>query len=127
DFCVRRRHDLAVAETLDVACLETVDEHPVEAGKVVGASFDGSRMDLLEVARHRAREMHWVLRPRSWARRLKIEFCCDVRCAHGVTCFGQPDLTTGLTRGFLQLTGFAAAITNLISPNELLQRREGSI
>src|SRR5207249_11370507 len=56
-----------------VAHLEAVDEQPVEAGEVVGALLEGGGMSLLEVARHRARHMHWVLQPRSWPRRLKTE------------------------------------------------------
>ena len=71
DFGVRRRQHLVVAEAVHVADLETVDEHPVEAGEIVGASLEGGRMGLLEVARHRAREVHRVLLPRSWSRRFK--------------------------------------------------------
>ena len=73
DFGVRNRQHLAVAEAVYVAHLEAVDEQPVEAGEVVGALLEGGGMSLLEVARHRARHMHWVLQPRSWPRRLKTE------------------------------------------------------
>src|SRR5207248_3052321 len=49
DFCIRSRQHLVVAEALDEADLEAVDEHPVEAGEVVGAPLEGGRMRLLEV------------------------------------------------------------------------------
>ena len=68
---VRRRQNLVVAEAVHVADLETVDEQPVETGKIVGASLEGSRMGLLKIARHRARKVHRVLRPRSWPGRFK--------------------------------------------------------
>ena len=74
DFGVRSRQHLVVAEAVHVAHLEAVYEHPVEAGEVVGAPLEGGGMGLLEVARHRAREVHGVLLPRSWPWRVKTEF-----------------------------------------------------
>ena len=74
DLGVRSRQHLVVAEAVHVADLEAVDEHPVEAGEVVGAPLEGGGMRLLEVARHRAREVHGVLLPRSWPWRLETEF-----------------------------------------------------
>ena len=74
DFGLRGRQHLVVAEAVHVADLEAVDEHPVEAGEVVGAPLEGGGMHLLEVARHRAREVHRVLLPGSRPGRLKTEF-----------------------------------------------------
>src|SRR5208337_2066888 len=74
DFGVRSRQHLVVVEAVHVGALEAVDEHPVEAGEVVGASLEGWGLGLLEVARQRAREVHGVLLPRSWPWRLKTEF-----------------------------------------------------
>ena len=83
DLGVRSRQHLVVAEAVHVADLEAVDEHPVEAGEVVGAPLEGGGMRLLEVARHRAREVHGVLLPRSWPGRLETEFGRGVRRSHG--------------------------------------------
>src|SRR5260370_41245039 len=90
DFRFRSRQHLIVAEALHVTYLETVDQHPIEARKVVGAPFERSGMGLLEVARHRAREMHGVLlpRPRPW--RLKTESGRVVGRSHGDSCLGRP-------------------------------------
>ncbi len=74
DFGVRSRQHLVVAEAVHVAHLEAVDEHPVEAGEVVGALLEGGGMRLLEIARQRARKVHGILLPRSWPWRLKTEF-----------------------------------------------------
>ena len=82
DFGLRSRHHLAVAEAVHVADLEAVNEQPVETGEVVGALLEGGRMRLLEIARHRAREMHGVLLPCSWPGRLKTEFGCFACASH---------------------------------------------
>src|SRR5438105_1361426 len=73
-FRVRSGQKLVIAEAIHVADLEAVNEHPVEAGEVVGATLEGGGMRLLEIERHRARKVHGILRPRSWSRRLKTEF-----------------------------------------------------
>src|SRR3954464_15646687 len=73
DFSIRCRKHLVVAETVHVADLEAVDEQPVEAGEVVGAPLKGGRMRLLKISRHRAREVHGVLLPRSRTWRLKTK------------------------------------------------------
>src|SRR5258707_11270275 len=75
DLRVRRRQHLIVAEAVHVADLETVDQQPVETSKIVGASLESRRMGLLKVARQRARQVHWVLLPRSWSRRFKSWYC----------------------------------------------------
>src|SRR5258708_6010457 len=90
DFRFRSRQHLIVAEALHVAYLETVDQHPIEAREVVGAPFERSGMGLLEVARHRAREMHGVLLPRSRPWRLKTESGRVVGRSHGDSCLGRP-------------------------------------
>src|SRR5260221_9681301 len=74
DFGVWSRQHLVVAEAVHVADLEAVDDHPVEASEVVGASLEGGGMRLLEVARRRAWQVYGVLLPRSWPWRLKTEF-----------------------------------------------------
>ena len=74
DFAVRSRQDLIIAEAVHIADLDAVDQHPVEAGEVVGAPLEGGGMRLLEVAGHRAREVDRVLLPRSWPWWLKTEF-----------------------------------------------------
>src|SRR5215468_66947 len=80
DFSIWNWQDLPVAEAVHIAHLEAVDEEPVKAGEVVGALFEGWRMSLLPIARHRARHVHGVLHPRSWPRRFKIKFGCHA-CA----------------------------------------------
>ena len=74
DFRLRSRQHLVIPEAPDIADLETVDQHPVQPSEVVGAPPERGRMGLLEVARHRAREMDGVLLPRPLPRRVKIEF-----------------------------------------------------
>ena len=78
DVGVRSRQHLVVAEAVHIAHLQAVDDHPVEAGEVVGAPLEGGGMRLLEVACQRTREVHGVLLPRSWSWRLKTE------CGRGV-------------------------------------------
>src|SRR5438105_12869681 len=73
EFGIRSRQYLVVAEAIHIADLQAVDDHPVEAGEVVGAALERGGMRLLEVARHRAREVHGVLLPRAWPWRLKTE------------------------------------------------------
>src|SRR5262249_32819436 len=63
NFGLRGRQDLTVAKAVYVAHLQTADEHPVEAGEVVGALLEGRGMSLLEIARHRARHVYGVLHP----------------------------------------------------------------
>src|SRR6266705_2706758 len=82
DFDVRSRQHLAVTEAVHIAHLEAVNEQPIEAGEVVGASLEGRGMRLLPIARHRAREMHGVLLPRSWPWRLKTESGCHACASH---------------------------------------------
>ncbi len=73
DFGLRSRQHLVVAEAVHVADLEPVDEQTVEAGEVVRAPLEGGGMRLLEITRHRTREVHGVLLPRSRPRRVESE------------------------------------------------------
>src|SRR5258708_29577381 len=95
DFRLRSRQHLIVAESLHVAYLETVDEHPIEAREVIGAPFERCGMGFLEVARHRAREMHGVLLPRSWPWRVEAESGRVVGRSHGDSCLGRPAARQG--------------------------------
>src|SRR5262245_415438 len=83
DFRVWSRHHLVVGEAFHVAALEAVDDHPVEAGEVVGAPPEGEGMRLLEVARQRAREVHRVLLPRPRPCRFETECGRGVGRSHG--------------------------------------------
>src|SRR5207247_764303 len=82
DLGVRSWQHLVVAEAVHVADLDAVDEQPVEAGEVVGAPLEGGRLRLLEVARHGAREVHWVLLPRSWSWGLESKLGCFAWMSH---------------------------------------------
>ncbi len=83
DFGFRSRQHLSIGETVDVAHLEAVDDQPVVAGEVVGAFLEREWMRVLEVARHRAREMHRVLGPRPWARRFETQVIRGAGPIHG--------------------------------------------
>ena len=63
ELSLRSRQDAVVAEPVHIGALKSVDQHPVEAGEVIGALLEGGRMHLLPVKRHRARKMHRVLLP----------------------------------------------------------------
>jgi hypothetical protein len=80
DFGLRGWHDLTVAEAVYVAHLEAVEEQPIEAREVVGALLEGGGLRLLPIARHWARHVHRVLRPRSCPWRLKMESGCHALC-----------------------------------------------
>src|SRR5258708_24042136 len=95
DFRLRSRQHLIVAEALHVAYLETVDQHPIEAREVIGAPFERCGMGFLEVARHRARQMHGVLLPRSWPWRVEAESGRVVGRGHGDSRLGRPAASHG--------------------------------
>src|SRR5262249_12269754 len=83
DFGFRSRQHLSVGEAVYVLCLQTIHEQPVEPGEVVGAFVDGGGGRSLPIARHRSREVHRVLLPRAWTRRLKTKSGGDVCRNHG--------------------------------------------
>ncbi len=120
DFGLRSRQHLVVAEAVHVAHLEAVDEHPVEAGEVVGAPLEGGGMRLLEVARHRAREVHGVLLPGSWPWRVEAGFRSGDRRAHLASPLSNRLGPGGADR--LKWRGSARGGTQRLSTRECVRR-----
>src|SRR6185369_14832846 len=73
DLNLWRRHHLLVGEAVHVDDLDAVDQEPVEACEVVRALLEDRRVSLLEIARHRTREVHGVLEPVARAGRVEAE------------------------------------------------------
>ena len=75
DFGLSDRQHRPICETVDVSVFEPVDQHSVEARKILNAALQSVRMDLGPVARRWAREMDWIELPKPRAGRVKPKLC----------------------------------------------------
>ena len=82
DLVVSDEMHRQVRETVDVLHLHVVEEHPVVAGELSGATRKRLGMHLGPISGRRARKVHGVERPGPGARGLEAKVCCRLLGRH---------------------------------------------